>query len=403
MTGADNKIITKAAAETAFEDAATGGAGDDRRRDYRALRRKARRTVRLQRAAAVAFALLIVLAAPASGLSASDLVSVDGVVAQIGPDTTLAQVTGLRDLSIRPGSNHDVTGDVMVPGGGGPGFVLVNGAPFPLDGVIHAGATITGRHGSDRTEGLEREEEGISYAYEIQGNGPVVTQVREGKPGLEERFHGERSAAPIATFVLREAEPGLLQRTSAVPEGRRAVALTFDDGPSEYTVQILAVLEKKGVPATFFWIGKVAASYKSVTANARAAGHAVENHTWGHADLTKLSGEGLSAEIARGAAAIGGARLLRPPYGANNAVVTAEAARQGQRIAMWSVDTLDWKIRDAASITSRVKSAVKPGAVILMHDGGGDRSQTVAALPGIIDWLLESGYSLTTIQAIPTG
>ncbi|MBU2603072.1 MAG: polysaccharide deacetylase family protein [Actinobacteria bacterium] len=415
MTGAGEDAITKTAAESAAAQAATGAVPDavagaamevteDRPGpDYGARRRDARRTVRRQRLAVVIFALLMVLAGPASGLGASEFVSVDGVVAQIGRDTTLAQLTGLQDLSLQPGSTLDVTGDVILPGGGASGFVSVNGRPFPAIGVLHDGATIVGRRGADRTERLRREEKGIAPVWETRGSGPVVTQVREGKPGLEERFRGEHSTAPVAAFVLREAEVGLLERTSAVPTGHKAVALTFDDGPSEHTVEILAILEKKGVPATFFWIGKVAASYKSVTANARAAGHEIENHTWGHADLTKLGADGLSAEISRGAAAVGGARFLRPPYGAYNAAVAAEAARQGQRIAMWDVDTLDWKIRDAASIASRVKAAVKPGAVILMHDGGGDRSQTVAALPGIIDWLLMNGYSLTTLQGMSTG
>jgi peptidoglycan/xylan/chitin deacetylase (PgdA/CDA1 family) len=132
----------------------------------------------------------------------------------------------------------------------------------------------------------------------------------------------------------------------------------------------------------------------------RAAGHELESHSWSHPDLTKLSVDAVRQEIVRGAAAIGGAHFLRPPYGAFNGTVAEQAGLAGMRLALWNVDTLDWKVHDAAAILAKVKAGAKPGAIILMHDGGGDRSQTVAALPAVIDWLLQQGYALTTLQRL---
>jgi peptidoglycan/xylan/chitin deacetylase (PgdA/CDA1 family) len=174
--------------------------------------------------------------------------------------------------------------------------------------------------------------------------------------------------------------------------------LTFDDGPSTFTPQVLAVLAEKDISATFFWVGNVAAGRSEMVGTARDAGHEVENHSWSHADLTKLSPEAIRSEISRAAQTLGGTRFLRPPYGAYNTTVAEEAGALGQRLVLWDVDTLDWKLRETSSIVSRVQTTVRPGAVILMHDGGGDRSQTVAALPAVIDWLLNEGYALTTIQ-----
>jgi peptidoglycan-N-acetylglucosamine deacetylase len=97
---------------------------------------------------------------------------------------------------------------------------------------------------------------------------------------------------------------------------------------------------------------------------------------------------------------IGGARFLRPPYGSSNATVKALAASLGLRLAFWTVDTLDWLHQDVESIMSYVKSETKPGAIILMHDGGANRQETVKAVPVVVGWLFAHGYSITTVEHI---
>jgi peptidoglycan/xylan/chitin deacetylase (PgdA/CDA1 family) len=102
----------------------------------------------------------------------------------------------------------------------------------------------------------------------------------------------------------------------------------------------------------------------------------------------------------RTAQAIGGVKYVRPPSGAFNPLVIATAHALGLKIALWNVDTLDWKDRNAAHILARIEAAVRPGSIILMHDGGGDRSQTVTVLPQVIDWLRARGYTLVTVDQL---
>ena len=135
-------------------------------------------------------------------------------------------------------------------------------------------------------------------------------------------------------------------------------------------------------------------------AKIKAAGHEVENHTWSHPDLTKVSAAEFRSQVSRTSAVIGGTRFLRPPYGSSNASVKAQAAAMGIRLAFWTVDTLDWQHQDLDSILGYVKSGTRPGAIILMHDGGQNRLQTVAAIPVVVNWLFAQGYSLTIVDQI---
>ncbi|MHB1344831.1 MAG: polysaccharide deacetylase family protein [Thermoleophilia bacterium] len=349
---------------------------------------------------ALALALLIVMAGPSGDLGAARFITVDGIAVAVSEGTTLEQVTEARAVSPAPGARLDVAGDVILPGSGGSGMVEVRGRVASPDMELNDGTSVTTRRGPDRPEALVRTTQVLPHGVASEGSGSVVALVRRGADGEKELFVGESSRRTAAVFVLSEPVDGLLRHSSGLSSGQKAVALTFDDGPSRYTDEIVAVLADKGIPATFFWVGSVAAGKDETIRQVRAAGHEVENHSWSHADLTTLDGAAIASEIARTAEALGGTRFLRPPYGSYNSDVAEQAGLQGQRLALWDVDSLDWKIRDAASITARVKAGVKPGAVIIMHDGGGDRSQTVAALPAVVQWLLEEGYALTTLRQL---
>ncbi|WP_078892054.1 polysaccharide deacetylase family protein [Streptomyces sp. NRRL S-350] len=185
--------------------------------------------------------------------------------------------------------------------------------------------------------------------------------------------------------------------------GGKVVYLTFDDGPSPaYTPGVLATLARYGVRATFFEIGQNVNAHPSLTAQVAKQGHSVQNHSWSHPDLRKLSGSALDAQLVNTDKAIraGTGRTpncLRPPYGAVNGAVRARAAALGKQVVLWSVDPVDWSRPGTAAIRSRVLDNVRPGSVILLHDGGGDRSQTVAALPAIISTLKARGYGFATL------
>jgi peptidoglycan/xylan/chitin deacetylase (PgdA/CDA1 family) len=181
------------------------------------------------------------------------------------------------------------------------------------------------------------------------------------------------------------------------------VALTFDDGPSSYTAGVMAILEKYRAPATFFCIGEQAAQNPTAVADLKAAGFEVEDHSWDHPDLVHLMYPAILSEITRPEQVLGPTKYFRPPYGYYDLAVREAAATAGMKIVRWDVDTLDWKYPAVASILGHVEAEVKPGAIVLMHDGGGDRSQTVVALPAVIDWLRSQHYTLVTLSQLLAG
>lgn len=194
----------------------------------------------------------------------------------------------------------------------------------------------------------------------------------------------------------------------------RLVALTFDDGPdSVYTPRVLDALKRYGAKATFYLVGKRAAARPDLVARMIAEGHEIGNHSWDHAQLTKLSPARVHAELAdthKLLRRLSGkpVRTFRPPYGALNAVVMKEARALGYKTVLWNVDSLDWKAtvtRD--DVLENVLPRVKPGAIILQHSAGGkgeDLTNTVEALPLMIKTLRGQGYRLVTIsEMLATG
>lgn len=185
------------------------------------------------------------------------------------------------------------------------------------------------------------------------------------------------------------------------------VYLTFDDGPDPvYTPAVQAVLARYKVRATFFVIGQSVEKYPEVVRATAAAGHLVANHTFTHPRLKGIGQPEFDAEIeATDRAmrrALGGAPapLMRPPYGSTDEFTQSYAESHGLRMVLWDVDPNDWAEPGAAAITSHVLQEVCPGAVILLHDGGGDRSGTVAALSAIIPALLDQGFLFDTIATV---
>ena len=209
------------------------------------------------------------------------------------------------------------------------------------------------------------------------------------------------SSSGIAVPVLED--PALATEGQVVWPGPHQVALTFDDGPSAYTSGVLSALTQRGVPATFFVVGYEAAAAPALLRAEVNAGMSVEDHTWDHADLTRLTPAGIESELQRTADAIQAAigqrpSCFRPPGGRTNNTVTSEASRLGLSQVLWNVDPSDYRRPGAATIATRVLAAANgSGLVVGIHDGGGDRSQTIAALPTIIDGLRSRGYTFVRL------
>jgi peptidoglycan-N-acetylglucosamine deacetylase len=197
----------------------------------------------------------------------------------------------------------------------------------------------------------------------------------------------------------------ILAYTSYVSLGsprRREVALTFDDGPSPWTPKILAVLRREHAVATFFEIGRNVLAYPRYTAELTRAGMIIGDHTETHRPLAELSAARQADEIYNAAAAIRDAGapaplLFRPPYGSFNKETLALLRRRHMMMVLWSADTSDYLQPGVAKIRYTAISGARPGAIILFHDGGGPRSQTLAALPRVIRRLRARGFRLVTI------
>lgn len=183
------------------------------------------------------------------------------------------------------------------------------------------------------------------------------------------------------------------------PPGRRVVALTFDDGPSEYTEGFLDVLRRERAHATFFEVGQEMPGREATMRRILREGDEIGDHTMRHVEYPGY------AEIAGAAARIESYThfkpcLFRPPGGAVDSAVIATAGELGMATILWNVDPVDWSVPGAAAIYSRVVGAVRPGSIVLMHDGGGDRSGTLAALPQIVATLRARGYRFATVSQL---
>jgi peptidoglycan/xylan/chitin deacetylase (PgdA/CDA1 family) len=215
----------------------------------------------------------------------------------------------------------------------------------------------------------------------------------------------EQTASPKTPLIRsRPLVVGPPAKFEVPKGGGHTIYLTFDDGPDPtWTPRILAVLRRYHVPATFFVIGYSVKDHPALLKAEVATGSLVENHTSNHAYLTHVPlGELLATEITpvnRAIERITGTtpKCVRPPYGAFNSAVRAEIGSIGMRLALWDVDPTDWARPGTAAIRNSVLAGLHPGAVVIMHDGGGDRSQTVAALAELLPRLLAAHWTFGTL------
>lgn len=171
--------------------------------------------------------------------------------------------------------------------------------------------------------------------------------------------------------------------------GGRPVALTFDDGPDpDTTLRLVEVLVDHDATATFFMVGEEAEAHPDVVEATLAAGMGVGVHGWDHESLQNADPGEVARQLGRCLETLRAAgadpQLFRPPYGHSDAALFNAAAAHGLATIGWSVDPGDWRRPGVDAIVDAVRQQVAPGAIVLLHDGGGNRSQTLAALPGVL-------------------
>nr|RNJ71242.1 MAG: polysaccharide deacetylase family protein [Leptolyngbya sp. IPPAS B-1204] len=208
------------------------------------------------------------------------------------------------------------------------------------------------------------------------------------------------------TYSVPKQHQGAIVESAELKIARDAIALTFDDGPWDVTTdQILDILAQEGVKATFFWVGQAVQNRPEIARRVVHAGHAIGNHTWHHryepmSEVEAASEIEIAAQIFRETTGIQ-TMLFRPPGGYLNNGLADYAISQGHTVVMWSVSSADTDPGNSAQdYIENVLADVQPGGIVLLHDGGGDRSKTVAALPTIIRSLKAQGYRFVTVPEL---
>ncbi|MCX7717145.1 MAG: polysaccharide deacetylase family protein [Candidatus Sumerlaeaceae bacterium] len=211
-----------------------------------------------------------------------------------------------------------------------------------------------------------------------------------------------------------EIVPGLERATAAAetqgpkpitawPTGRKLIALTYDDGPNPtVTPELVALLKRKQVKATFYLLGESLAGQMRTAALLQDPLFEVGNHTYSHKQLTKLDDASVERELTRTEALITSAtgrraRTMRPPYGANNQRVVEVCERLGYKVILWDVDTNDWRKRTVDQIVQTIVSGTEDGSIILMHDR---LPTTVPATERAIDALRARGFEFVTVSEL---
>jgi peptidoglycan/xylan/chitin deacetylase (PgdA/CDA1 family) len=217
---------------------------------------------------------------------------------------------------------------------------------------------------------------------------------------------GSAFLLPITQLAMPTPTPKPTAAPSKAPSqldtSKPMIALTFDDGPSVYTTRILNLLTKYNSRATFFEVGNRMAGKADVMKAIVAAGSEIAGHSWDHRQLTKLSVNEIRDEMTSTAATIKkytgvNASLVRPPYGAYNDTVRKVAKELGIVLINWSVDTLDWKSRNADAVYDATMKHAKRGAIVLYHDL---YESTAAAMERVIPKLVDDGYQLITVSEL---
>jgi peptidoglycan/xylan/chitin deacetylase (PgdA/CDA1 family) len=214
--------------------------------------------------------------------------------------------------------------------------------------------------------------------------------------------------ATVPQRIYRAVAAGCTPSSGQVTNGSRngkRVAITFDDGPSAYTASYVASLRAEHAVATFFQIGQQIPGQGAIERSILSTGSALGDHTWTHADISgggALASSQLSRTKKQIETTAGGyvPCLFRPPYGATSSALVSVGGSLGMKSVLWDVDTNDWQLPGTSAIISRAVGGARAGSIILMHDGGGNRSQTAAAVRPVIRGLRAKGYTLVTVPQL---
>lgn len=328
-----------------------------------------------------------------------------------GDQRSLEGLLNTNTVSVKPGNYIAVDGSVMREGEGTRATANVNGADTTdLSLHLNEGDTISLTDGTDITEQYtDSDPQTLPATLELKGSGAVHMYTQKSEPGEKVTRTGSESGK-TTEITTKEPVNGIVQYYNVNSNGEKVIALTFDDGPWDSSTEaILDILKENGAKATFYTVGQKISGHEDLVKRAADEGHEIATHTWDHAEgsgqgvsLILMSPEERKAEVEKGLQAIRDvigtepSLMFRSPGGNFDQAVASDLNGMVTAEIGWNVDTTDWKRPGADTIAQRIESA-GPGEIVLMHDGGGDRSQTVAALRQALPKLKEQGYTFITV------
>lgn len=338
-------------------------------------------------------------------------ITLNGASVKVRINSDIERVISDQELELEPGDLLAVDDEVLEKGGGTAYTVTLGGkkvsgkklASIQLEG----GEEVTIEDGEDVYEDHDVAATTIEPTLTVEGTGPVRYVETWGKAGRSEVWTGSKTGKVVDKGVVEEPVNALVKCASVLPgkKDEKYVALTFDEGPSNQTEEIIRILQEKGVKATFFVSGDKAASNSAAVRAIAESGNEIGTNAYSDVDLRELGASDLRDQITKGFEAVSDAAgtstaLLRPPFGEFSEENWAAAMDLVSVVVTWNVDSGDWLLQGADSVIETVTGSVSNGDIVLFTDNDATASQTVEALPQLIDRLLESGYKLVTISEL---
>ena len=315
-------------------------------------------------------------------------------------------------ISTNPGNYIDVEKEVIKEGEGYAYSAKVDDKDLSREDIesfrIKGGEQIEFTDGGDRMEEYDIEYQEVQPKLLFDGDWGAISFVKQwGKVGKLEIRTGKDSGKKANGEWVEELQDCIIRIKNITPENdQKLVALTFDDGPAAtYTEEYLSILQEHDAKATFFNLSPNVESYPDLAKKVVESGNQICSHTNNHYQLTSLNQEDFLYEVTSAHDTIQSitgvdTSIIRPPYGdfGQNCWLMSQGTISVS--VLWTNDALDWSLPGVDAIVDNALNSISSGCVILMHDGGGDRSQNLEALPEIIERLQDAGYKLVTINEL---
>lgn len=335
-------------------------------------------------------------------------ITLNGETASVRIHSTIEGIIESQELDLKPGNLLAVDDSVLEKGAGTACTVTLNDKKIENSQLgtveVTGGEELTIADGEDLYEEHDIQATTIEPTLTVSGSGPVGYVKTWGIPGRSEIWTGKTTGKTQDRGVVQETVNCEVVRTSVSPSGKKKlIALTFDEGPSPRTEELLSILKEKGAQATFFVSGDKVSSNVAAVKAIVDSGNELGTNAYSDTDLTALSGEDLRSQLTSSFDAVKQATgasvsLLRAPYGQFSDENWAQAMDLVSAVISWDVDSGDWLLNGAQSVVDNVTGSAGNGSIVLLTDNDATADQTVEALPAIIDALQAEGYEFVTLS-----